>query len=196
IELLVVIATITVLIELLLPNVQDVRDAAAQKQIKDSVSATLCDPPYCGVSASVSLQFPAMPGSLTANDVLGSGILLAYDKAGLPNGNVFAIAGSGASGPNVYPVAFASLDNVLTGANYALNGGRYIDSTLYLTVEEQGNPVPLTLAARVSNGTLEIAQSDPVPEPATLLPVLAAGAVFLLRSRRPTAAVATTRLRR
>ena len=84
IELLVVIATIGVLIELLIPDVQSVRDAAARQQMQKTLHEKLCEPPFCNSLTSVAISFPAVPNAFTAEEILGSGFTLAYDSAGLP----------------------------------------------------------------------------------------------------------------
>ncbi|HYI94680.1 MAG TPA: type II secretion system protein [Bryobacteraceae bacterium] len=165
IELLVVIATIGVLIELLIPNVQSARDAAARQQMQKTMHEKLCEPPFCNSLTAVPLSFPAVPNAFTAEEILGSGFTLAYDSAGLQNGDVFALLPSNTSGPASIPIKYAISTDFFAGDEYRLLGGRYLNSTLYLSIEEQGNPDLLAVTAAYSSDGLQIAQSTSVPEP-------------------------------
>ena len=147
IELLVVIATIGVLIELLIPDVQSVRDAAARKQMQKTLHERLCEPPFCNSLTSVALSFPAVPNAFTAEEILGSGFTLAYDSAGLPNGDIFVALPANTPGPAAIPIKYAISTGFFAGDEYRLLGGRYLNSTLYLSIEEEGNPNPLVVTA-------------------------------------------------
>ena len=141
---------------------------------------------YCNALTSVAVQFPAVPGSLMANDILGTGIAIAFDQAGPQNGNPFVGVKTNAPGPSVYPVLFSPAPQPFGGDNYRLTGGRYSGSTLFLDVEEEtNNPDPFPLAVQVSGNHLEVAAASQVPSRGTPVSVALAAIGFLsFRSRR------------
>jgi prepilin-type N-terminal cleavage/methylation domain-containing protein len=179
IELLVVIAVIGVLIDLLIPNVQAVRDAAAKGQIKNSILEPLCQPPLCGsLSPSVALLFPAIPPGLSEQQLFTNGVFIGYDPAGLPNGDPFFVAQS--SGPNIFTVQLPQDRSLFSGSVFGLSGGEYVDPHLYLYVERESGSLKLT--ASVSNNTVTFEQA--VPEPRTGWLLFTTAACFALyRSR-------------
>ncbi len=184
IELLVVIATIGVLIELLIPDVQSVRDAAARQQMQSTLNEKLCDPPFCNSLTAVPISFPAVPNAFTAEEILGSGFTLAYDSAGLPNGDIFAVLPPNTPGPASIPIKYAISTSFFAGDEYRLLGGRYLNSTLYLSIEEEGNPNPLIVTADYSSDGLKIAPSTSVPEPSTTLLIGGSAIAMLYANRR------------
>ena len=184
IELLVVIATIGVLIELLIPDVQSVRDAAARQQMQSTINEKLCNPPFCNSLTAVPLSFPAVPNAFTADEILGTGFTIAYDSAGLPNGDIFVALPANTPGPAAIPIKYAISTGFFAGDEYRLLGGHYVNSTLYLSIEEEGNPNPLIVTAAYSSDGLHIAPSAAVPEPSMTLFIGGCAVAMLYANRR------------
>ena len=183
IELLVVIATIGVLIELLLPNVQSVREAAARQQIRESIEDVLCVPPYCdGLAPGTQIHAPETPAFLTPEDVYSRGIHLSFDPAQLPSDQAFRIVDAPTS--NSHHVMIPGLPIFGQFSSFTLAGGDYKAGALSLDIAPVGGQ---TLRVRLDTDTegRVVVYEDPaaIPEPSTfaLMAVGIAAALLLKR---------------
>ena len=186
IELLVVIATIGVLIELLLPDVQSVREAAARQQIRDSIEDVLCIPPYCdALTAGTQITAPEIPAFLTPQDVYSRGIHLSFDPAQLPTDQAFRLVDAPAS--NSYHVRVPELPAFGQFSSFSLAGGDYKDGELSLDIAPAGGQ---TLRVRLdtdAEGRVVLYEEPAaIPEPSTfaLMAVAVAGAILVAALKR------------